>query len=84
MSREFDALMRLEREDLIPLKKARPLLTGTPSVRTLQRYVKEGYRCPILGQPIHLEAFRGVGRSWWTSRQAIRRFLARKAGEDVE
>ncbi len=81
MPREFDAMMRLDAEDKIPLKRARPLLDGSPSLRTIQRYVNYGYRCPLLDAPIYLEAFRGVGRSWWTSRQAVQRFRARLNGD---
>jgi hypothetical protein len=83
MTKEFDAMKRLEKEDLLPLKKARPLFPGSLSTRTLQRYATSGYHCPVLDAPIFLEAFRGPGRSWWTSRQAVYRFRSRLNGEDV-
>lgn len=83
MSREFDALKRLEREDRIPLKKAGPLIVGSPSYRSLLRYVLYGYRCPDADELLFLEAFRGIGRSWWTSRQAAARFNALLNGEEL-
>lgn len=82
MTRELDALRRLNVEDKIPLKKAGPLIPGSPSLRSLQRYVSNGYYCPILDDKIYLEAFRGSGRHWWTSQQAICRFNNRINGDE--
>lgn len=83
MSKEFDAMKRLEREDEIPLKQAGPLIKGRPSLRSLYRYVLYGYRCPVADDLIFLEAYRGTGRSYWTSRQACERFNALLNGDDT-
>lgn len=80
MSKEYDALMRLESEDRIPLKQAKPFFEGKPSVRTLQRWILHGLYQPILADRVFLEGYRGDGRSWITSRQAIRRFIERMNG----
>ena len=81
MSKEFDAMMRLESEDRIPLKKAKPLFEGEPSIRTLQRWILRGLYQPILADRVFLEGYRGQGRSWVTSRQACRRFVERMNGD---
>lgn len=80
MSREYDAMLRLEEEELMPIKRARTLFIGTPSVRTIQRYINFGVYSPVTLKRVYLEAFRGPGRSWWTSRQAVRRFVTQFVG----
>jgi hypothetical protein len=79
MSKGFDAWQRLESEDRIPLKRAIPLFENEPSLRTLRRYVSHGLLCRYLNKKIFLEAYRASG-TWMTSRQAVRRFIARING----
>lgn len=80
MTKEYDAMIRLESEDKIPIKQASSLFEGSPSIRTLQNYVTRGLYVPTLGDHVFLEAYRGVGMSMITSKQAIIRFRARING----
>lgn len=80
MTKEFDAMTRLESEDKIPIKQAINFFEGSPSVRTVQNYVTRGLYVPSLGGHVFLEAYRGVGMSLITSKQAIQRFRARING----
>lgn len=82
MTLELDAMRCMESEDRITLKQSRPLFEGRPSLRTLKRYVLVGLFCPYRGDRIRLEAYRGIGMSWITSRQAIQRFRERLNGAE--
>jgi hypothetical protein len=83
MADEFDARKRLAAEDRLPLRKAKSLFEGSPSLRTLRRYIQDGLYCPVLADRVRLEAYRSIGMSWITSKQAIERFYARIDGKDV-
>ena len=80
MSRELDAMRRLEQEDKIPIKAACALIEGCPTERSVRRFFKEGRYVRETGATVFLEAYRGFGRRLITSKQAVRRFLERLNG----
>jgi hypothetical protein len=67
-------------ETRLSLTQAARLLPGTrgsehPDPATLNRWILRGVRNPRGGARIKLEAVR-LGSAWWTSREAVDRFVA--------
>jgi hypothetical protein len=66
-------------EDTLTLGKAKRL-PGSPSRRTLQRWIKDGRVSRATGEIVKLEAWQ-IGGRWYTSVEAFDRFLLRLKGE---
>lgn len=83
VSRELDAMKRLESEDQIPLKQAGPLFRWRPCRRALQNYPTKGRRVHLADERVYLEAYRSV-LGWITSKQAVERFIKKLNGGDLD
>lgn len=74
-------MQKLATEDKMPLRRARSLFDGNPTFRSLSNYVTRGRLCYLTRKAVHLEAYRGCGGRWITSKQAIERFMRRINGD---
>lgn len=75
---------RLQKEEIISVTEAAKLIPTNRGGRShasreaVVRWIREGKR------GIHLEAFQAAGKGWWTSREAVRRFLAKLTAQQSD